>query len=95
MKSYKEVIVNFTEFVKRVYDQHLPTQFGSIASMGDYIKSLKQQLELIEGEVAMEKQRLLSEAALNPAIDIDTLGDEFFNIVERQHNAWMKTHKPQ
>ena len=95
MKSYKEAIVSFTEFVKKVYDQHLPTQFGSLASMGDYIKSLKQQLELIEGEVATEKQRLLSEAALNPAIDLNSLGDELFSIVERQHNAWMKTHNPQ
>jgi len=95
MKSYKEVIVSFTEFVKRVYDQHLPTQFGSIASMGDYIKSLKQQLELIEGEIATEKQRLLTEVASNPGIDPDTLGDELFSIVERQHTVWMKTHKPQ
>jgi len=95
MKSYKEVIVSFTEFVKRVYDQHPPSQFGSIASMGDYIKSLKQQLELIEAQIATEKQRLLTEVAANPGIELNTLGDELFNIVEKQHNVWMKTHKPQ
>jgi hypothetical protein len=65
-----------------------------MSSMGDYIKNLKQQLELIEREVATEKNRLLDEAATNPAIDMNELSDEFFHIVELQHSEWMKAHKP-
>ncbi len=94
MKSHNEVIVSFTDFVKRVYDEHLPAQFGTIASMGDYIKSLKQQLELIETEISSEKHRLLEEVSSDPSINIDELSDEFFEIVDAQHSEWMKTHKP-
>jgi len=92
MKSNNEIVVNFTEFVKRVYDEHLPKQ--SPGSMGDYIKHLKQHLELIESEIAAERRRLLSEASANPAINIESLSDEFFTVVEAQHNKWMSAHKP-
>ena len=92
MKSKNEMVVTFTEFVKRVYDQHMPKQ--SSGSMGDYIKGLKHQLELIETEIASEKSRLLNEAAMNPAINIEVLSDQFFNIVEAQHVEWMNAHKP-
>ena len=92
MKSNDEIIVNFTDFVRKVYDDHLPKQ--SPGSMGDYIKHLKQHLELIESEIASERRKLLNEASANPAINIESLSDEFFTIVETEHNKWMLTHKP-
>jgi len=93
MKSNNEIIITFTEFVKRIYDEHLPKQ--SPGSMGGYIKQLKQHLELIESEISSERRRLLNEASANPAINIESLSDEFFSIVEAQHNKWMSAHKPQ
>ena len=92
MKSHDEMIASFTEFVKSVYDEHLPKQ--SPSSMGDYIKHLKQHLELIETEISSERRRLLNEASMNPAINIEALSDNFFSIVEAQHNKWMSEHKP-
>jgi hypothetical protein len=92
MKSHDEMITTFTEYVKRVYDEHLPKQ--SPSSMGDYIKHLKQHLELIESEISSERRRLLNEASANPAINIESLSDHFFGIVESQHNKWMSEHKP-
>jgi hypothetical protein len=72
----------------------MPSQ-STKGSMGDYVKSLKQKLEFIETEISTEKQRLLEEAAVNPAINIDQLRDQFFSIVELQHFEWMKNNKPQ
>ena len=92
MKSHDEIIVTFTDFVKRVYEEHLPKQ--SPGSMGDYIKHLKQHLELIESEIASERKRFLNEYSAHPTLNIERLSDEFFSIVEMQHNKWMTMHKP-
>jgi hypothetical protein len=95
MKSNNEIVLTFTEFVKRVYDEHMPSQpTGTIPSMGDYIKQLKKQLELIEAEIASEKNRLLDEASLNPTINIELLSQEFFKVVDEQHVKWMNDRTP-
>ena len=95
MKSNNDMLVTFTDFVRRIYNQHIPKQSTThISSMGDYIKNLKQQLELIEAEIASEKNRLLNEASSNPTINVDLLSHEFFNIVEAQHIEWMNAHMP-
>jgi len=93
MKSSNEIIVDFTEFVKRVYEEHIP-KHSTGSSTGDYIKRLKQQLELIESEISSEKTRLLDAVSSETDINIDRLSDVFFNIIEEQHTKWMDEHMP-
>jgi hypothetical protein len=90
MKANNEIVLSFTEFVKRVYDEHMPKKStGSVSSMGDYIKQVKEQLELIEVEIASEKHRVLNEAASNPVINMEALSDQLFKVVDEQHVKWM------